>query len=357
MLVIKKPVIKRTSIIPQETAAPLAQDVSRVIPVRIYENDLFRTYVRAQPTQREAPLDQPVTPPIPPQPKGFVKKPRAMPEFLPPLDVELKGIIYNSNSTYSRAIIMNRKTKTEHLHKIGDTLEDAHLIFVGKNKAMFIRSNGQQETLFVSAEAAQRDPMYAPHQASTSVERIDEHSYIINTNQFTREINNLAQFLDSLDVTTAFDRGQIIGCRIGKLIPKSIGPALGLQYGDIITSINGIPVINTSNRVKIYKQIEEAETQQLSATILRGDKQITMDYTLRQDAPRRPMPDPYKKIPAGTPLPAETQNSMRSNKKAADVTEQTLDQAQTNNAVADIFKKNDKKAMLEYGGRNTLLQR
>ena len=179
MLILKKPIIKRTSISPQEPSAPLMQEVSKINPVRIYESDLFRTFVRAQPLQQEVAVeDQPIVPPAPPLPKTFVKKQRAMPEFLAPLEVELKGIIYNSNSVYSRAIIMDRKTKQEKLHKIGDTLEDAHLIFIGKNKAMFIRSNGQQETLFVSAEAAQKDPMYAPHNVSTAVERIDEHDFM-----------------------------------------------------------------------------------------------------------------------------------------------------------------------------------
>ena len=359
MLILKKPIIKRTSISPQEPATPLAQEVSKINPVRIYESDLFRTFVRAQPLQQEVAVeDQPIVPPAPPLPKTFVKKQRAMPEFLAPLEVELKGIIYNSNSVYSRAIIMDRKTKQEKLHKIGDTLEDAHLIFIGKNKAMFIRSNGQQETLFVSAEAAQKDPMYAPHNVSTAVERIDEHDFIVNADQFLKEVNNVAQFLDNLDITTAFDKGQIIGCRVGKMLPKSIGPALGLQYADIITSVNGVPATDTSSRVKIYKQIEQAENnQQISAVIQRGGAQLTMNYALQKEPPKKPFTDAYKMLPAGTPLPPEAQHMMRGNKKAAEVTEQTLGQAQTNNGVADIFKKNDKKAMLDYGGRNTLLQR
>ena len=357
MAIMRKPIVKRTSIIPLEVTHPFEHETSKINPIRIYESDLFKTFVKAQPEPVEE-TEQPVVLPMPPQPKSFTKKPRSTPEFLAPLDVELKGIIYNSNNANSRAIIMNRKTKMEQLHKIGDVVEDAHLIFVGKNKAMFIRSNGQQETLFVSAEAAQKDSLYAPPLVSGAVERIDEYHYIVSINQFVKEVHNLAQFLDNLDITTAFDQGRVLGCRIGKLTPKSIGSALGLQYGDIITSIDNISAITTADRVKIFKNIEKAvNNQQVVATILRSGHAITLTYTLHAEIPKKEIPEAYRMLPAGTPLSAQAQHVMRSNKQAAQVTEQTLQQAQTNNAVADIFKKNDKKTMLEYGGRNTLLQR
>jgi type II secretory pathway component PulC len=358
MFLLKKPIIIRTSIIPREITAPVTHDISQINPVRIYESDLFKTMsVKTEPVLPEE-TEQPVAPPIPPQPKSFVKKPRTMPEFLPPLDVELKGIIYNSNSIYSRAIIMNRKTKVENLYKIGDSIEDAHLIFIGKNKAMFVRSNGQQETLFVSAEAAQKDPLYAPAPVSNAVERIDEYNYLVNTKQFIKEIQNLAQFLDALDITTAFDRGQVVGCRVGKLLPKSIGSALGLHYGDVITNIDGIPATTTTNRVKIFKHITSIENnQQISVAILRGNNPINLSYILQSETPKKAIPEAVKILPAGTPLPTEMHHAMRNNKKATEVTEHLVNQAQSNNNVADMFRKNDQKAMLDYGGRNTLLQR
>lgn len=358
MFLLKKPIIRRTSILPPPITSSLETEASKINPIRIYESDLFRTHVKAQLLIPSEETEKPVVPPMPPQPKSFMKKPRATPEFLSPLDVELKGIIYNSNSLYSRAIIMNKKTNTESLCKIGDSVEDAHLIFISKHKALFIRSNGQQETLFVSAEAAQKDPLYAPPQISSAVERIDEFHYLVNTMQFAKEIQNLAQFLDMLDITTAFDKGQVIGCRIGKITPKSIGAALGLQYGDIITKINDISATTTSNRVKIFKQLLEAQNnQQISAIILRAGSPLALNYTLQQEFQQKKIPDTYKQLPAGTLLPAEVQYGMRNNKKSVEVTEQTLQQAHANNAVADVFKRNDQKSMIDFGGRNGLVQR
>lgn len=356
MMVMKTSLPKRESL-SAHGSAPLQNHLSRVIPAHIYENDIFKTYVQPVIPEEQKEKEN-FNPPLPPQPKNFSKKPTSAPEFLPPLDVELKGVIFNSNSLYSRAVMMDRKTKQEKLYKIGDSVEDAHLIYIGKNKVMFIRSNGQQESLFVTAEDAQKDPIYAPAQTSNAVEKIDETNYIINVDQFIKEINNLSQLMDLLDITTAFDKGQSIGCHVGKISLKSIGGTLGLRQDDIIVSINETPTNTTSDRVKIYKELGKAENnQRISMVVLRNGAPLNFNYVLHKRTVKKE-PDPkYQRLPAGTPLPVEAQKNIRENPKIAQVTQQTLSQAQTNNAVADTFKKNDKKSMVEYGGRNALLQR
>lgn len=357
MLLMRSPTPRRDSIYPQNVTR-IQQGAPLPNPVRIYENDLFRTFVRPQEAEK-TPGEEVIVVPAPPQPKSFMKKPQRLPEFLPPLEVELKGVIFDTNSLYSRAIIMDRKSGKEELYKIGDAVGDAHLIYVGKNKAIFVRSNGQQETLFVTAEAAQKDSIYTPSQISTAIEQLDETNYIVNTDQFSKEINNLAQFIEMLDITTAFEKSRSIGCRVGKLAPRSIGPALGLRYGDIITSINDIPTTSTSDRVKIYKMIENMESnQQVVVSILRNGMPRQFTYTLKQKPSKKtPEEQKHQRWPAGTPLPEEARSAMRNDPKIAEINQQTLAQAQTNNAVADIFKKNDKKAMVDYGGRNAFLQR
>ena len=40
-----------------------------------------------------------------------------------------------------------------------------------------------------------------------------------------------------------------------------------------------------------------------------------------------------------------------------EIAEQTIAQSRANNRLSNLFKQNDKKAMLKYGGRSALLQR
>lgn len=352
MILLRSSLPKRIPLTP-ENIQSFYKPTPKINPGSIYEKDLFKTYVKP-PVPEEPVIQKNIAPPPPPQPKTFTPQQPQTPELLPPLEIELKGIIFNSNARYSRAIIMNKKSNKEELYKIGEKVEDAHLIYISKHKVIFIRSNGQQEVLFTSALAAQNDPIYSPNQTITAIEKLDETNYIINVKQFKKEVSNLAQFLDLLDITTAFNNGVVVGCHVGNLPAKSLGNLLGLQSGDVITSINNIPTINTKDRVKIYKSLEKIVTFEtghnpsVPVKIMRNNKELEYFYALQKNEKRRASDEKHMSLPAGIPVPHE---------KIHEVTEANMKQTQTNNKIADTFKKNDKKSMVEYGGRNNLLQR
>ena len=70
---------------------------------------------------------------MPPPP---VVKPAALVEikpvqFLEPLAITLKGIMYSSDEQHNRAIIADNKSEAQKLYKVGDALEDA----VGKGES------------------------------------------------------------------------------------------------------------------------------------------------------------------------------------------------------------------------------
>jgi type II secretory pathway component PulC len=345
----------RKSLTPQ-AIAPLHKEVSKINITRIYESDLFNTYIK--PTiPALIPQSQAIKLPQPPAPKAFEKTPKAPPQFLAPLDIDLKGVVFNSNNIHSRAIVANRKTKEEKLYKIGDSILDGSLIYIGKNKAIFIRSNGQQETLFVTEEDAKKDPLYSDQQWTTSVEKINDTTFVINTEPFMKQVNNLAHLLDLLDITTAFEKGKSIGCRVGKM-SGSLGSSIGLEQGDIITTINSIPTTNTTDRVKIYKEIKEKKgNSSITVIIKRQNNNITLNYTVRNKLLKKVSRNEIKNLPAGTPFTVDGKQIITPAQKDLEIAEETLAQADDNNAIAELFKKNDKKAMLNYGGRDALLRR
>ena len=164
----------------------------------------------------------------------------------------------------------------------------------------------------------------------------------------------MAQFLDLLDITTAFDKGISVGSHIGKAASKSIGSALGLQQGDIILSVNNTPTSSTTDRVAIFKQLEKnTDAQPIVVKILRKGSTIIHTYTLQKDKNKKKEKPIEPSI--GNTLP--TQQAMQNQQKIEEVTDRTITQAQTNNKIADMLKKDDRKKMVEYGGRNNLLKR
>ena len=272
---------RRESIEPEISNERTKQDEIKITLSKIYENDLFDTYQKELPQTpiqtAQSPLPQP---PAPEKPKIPVV---AKPEFLEPLNITLKGItVMAGDDAKNRAIIQDNQTKTEQTYKIGNSIGDAQLIRIFSNKVIFLRANGQQEVLYLRAKDAENDPAYTEYVGwQNIIHKIDAYHFTVQSKAFAERIQNLAQFIDILDLSTAFSKGQSIGCRIGAIKPLSLGETLGFMSGDIIVNVDGISALDTPSRFRIYKHIiEKTSPEPITVQLLRDNNKLTITYTL-----------------------------------------------------------------------------
>lgn len=272
----------RESIEPEEYRKPIKREISKINISKIYEYDLFDTYKKELPVppKREMPLPFPE----PPTPQVIKIPEQPKPSFLDPLDITLKGIIIVAqDDTKDSVIIEDNKTKQESVYKVGDKIEDAQLIRIFNNKVIFVRSNGQQEVLYLRQKDAEIDPAYAIIDGWESViQKEPGNNYLLNPQEFTKRIKNLAQFIDILNLTTVYKQGKSVGCRIGHLEENSLGLALGLQSGDIIVRINDIPATDTAHRFEIYKHIIALDIDDtITVALQRNNEEVILTFTLQ----------------------------------------------------------------------------
>lgn len=277
------PLPERPRVALAQTHQPATTAQSHVNITKIYEQDLFDTYKKEEPATEAPNFIEPL--PEPPQPEQVSIPELPEPQFLEPINVTLKGIItINTDNSKNRTIIENNKTKQESMYRVGDSVEDARLIRILSNKIILLRTNGQQEVLYLREQDAKNDPAYATiDQWDTVITKKTDTDYLISTTQFTHRIKNIGQVVDILGLTTAYEKGISKGCRIGQLDEKSFGPFMGLEKGDIIISVNTIPANNTENRLAIYQQIIELPNESVIAVdIERNEEKQTMNYTLQK---------------------------------------------------------------------------
>jgi type II secretory pathway component PulC len=82
----------------------------------------------------------------------------------------------------------------------------------------------------------------------------------------------LGHFFQKIDVEPSFAQGRFQGFRVVELRPASFWQGVDLQPGDVVLSVNGMPIERD-------KQAYDA------AQSLRTAKELRVDY-LRDDAPR-----------------------------------------------------------------------
>lgn len=248
---------------------------------KIYEDDLFGTYSKELPRVKQ--LDTTIPFPEPPAQQKIVIPAIIEPEFLDPLQVTLKGIIVvGSNDSKNRAMIQDNKTMQEGTYKVGDLIQDAQLIRIFKNKIIFLRLNGQQEVLYLREQDTKIDPTYSlSHEWETVVKKTGMNSYLINPKTFVEHVKNLTECIDLLSATTAYQQGKSLGLRIGNLTKSPFGNLIGLQNGDIITSINNIPAQTTEERLAIYKNVTSLKPgNTVTINLIRKNKNMEIIYTL-----------------------------------------------------------------------------
>jgi len=106
--------------------------------------------------------------------------------------------------------------------------------------------------------------------------------FIIDPYEFVRKVKSIAQLIDLLDITSAYENGKSIGCKIGSLSEESFAPLLGLVSGDIIESVAGIEAIDTTNNFKIYQYLTSAKKgKEIPVVINRSGERFTL--TLKID--------------------------------------------------------------------------
>jgi type II secretory pathway component PulC len=322
------------------------KSISSIDLSRIYENDLFKLYQKQPPPIKIPQVDTTFPPAPSPHPLPPIEAPRI--EFLEPLKVTLKGIISSNDEKDNRAIIMDNKTKKEDIYALGDTIEDAEIIRIASNKVIFVRSNGQQETVFLNVAAASSDPIFT-HDVSwaTVVKKLSDFSYSVDPHALRKRVTSLAQFIDMLDITTALDNGISIGCRIGQISPESLGAALGFKYQDVILSINGMPISTTKDRVEVYHMLKKLPLESsIRLKLLRGDQTdetIEIVFILQSF-------DMDAASNSGLIPNNETRNNEMQNIPPKKI--QSLDPL-TTGTIASY----DRSAMQRYGSRGSLLER
>lgn len=284
LFMIQRVVPRRISISPGKMVVVQEQAVVPVDITRIYgERDLFNTYEAPIVPVRSV-VDSTVAPmPAPPKiiiPEVPVEK---TPTFFAPLDVVLKGVIFVKDDPASCiAIVQLKKTKEERNYQVGDLVEDAQILKILSNRIIIIRSNGQQETLYLREEDAISDfNTEAKSTPKSIVEDSSDGKYTINIDEFTKRVRNLGEFINLLDLTTVYKQGKSFGCRIGKIDKDSLGALLGFAIDDVIVKVDDYYVDDLAHRIQLYDHIVKKHVGDLIEVVLyRGQDMMTIMYGL-----------------------------------------------------------------------------
>ncbi len=312
------PIARRASLEPTKISVTDTKIGPIVDIVKIYGvNDLFETYIPEIAPSKIIEPDIPVMPQVPNIiPLTIpIEAPKV---FIPPLPVTLKGVMYmHDNPTKSVAIVQFQNSKEELNYHVGQLINDAQILKIYPNRIIVVRSNGQKETLYLREDDAEKS--FFKENSKEILSLIVPNGpgvYKIFVKPFIAYVKNLGEFIDLLELTTVYQKGKSIGCRVGKADKDSLGGKLGFVYDDIIQKIDNLPITDIASRVLAFDHVMTKKiNDQITVQVQRAEQTIILKYELVEQSDHQLETSTTSKVKTNAPVDPQVMYNIEEERK------------------------------------------
>jgi len=172
------------------------------------------------------------------------------------MGISLKGTITGPEA-WARAIIDDKGK--QQLYKVGDEIMGARVLAIFRNKVI-MEVNGQEQQL-VPEEPGARKARGGPAMGRAMPASLQGN--MPPPADMTGVMQNMEQFLGKARVVPYFKQGEPYGFRISNVDNDSPLYGVGVRSGDVIRSVNGIPVRSPEDAFKAYQLLGNESTVQV----------------------------------------------------------------------------------------------
>jgi len=198
-------------------------------------------------------------------------------EELKPTELNLKlwgTVTRQSGKTY--AVIEDTKKREQNLYQIGDTIQDAVVKMVLREKVV-LSVKGKDEVLEMEKLASAS----APATSSPSGKRPAKprsRKIALKRNQIEGAISDLNSLMSQVKIRPHFKDGQPDGIALSNIRSNSIFRKMGLRNGDILMGVNDQNIQSVDDALGFYNNLKSSSN--VSLKVKRRGRLNTIEYTI-----------------------------------------------------------------------------
>jgi len=162
----------------------------------------------------------------------------------------LRGTI-SGPEEIARAII--EESNQQKLYKIGDSVKGAKVVGIFRNKVI-MNVNGQEQMLVVEESKSGPNQPSGSLAGSSRMPRFPRTG-MLGSSGVPDAMKNMDQVLGNARVVPYYRGGQPYGFRVSDVQEGAKIYQLGVRSGDIIKSINGIPIRSPQDALNAYQEL------------------------------------------------------------------------------------------------------
>ncbi len=197
------------------------------------------------------------------------------PEALRPLPLKLLGLLIRSQAKESIAVIRDLERQMSGLYRIGDRLPHGEtLITIASGKVTLRRSDGSLAVLPLEAVDRTAGGMIG----QGVVTPLSKRERLIDSEALQKVALPVLLELSQVKVKPAISQGRFLGFGVEGTASDGLLNALGVEEGDVISSINGKPLDNYRRATQLLGQALHQAF--FKVTLLKKDQKETFTYHL-----------------------------------------------------------------------------
>jgi general secretion pathway protein C len=209
------------------------------------------------------------------------------------LPLSLMGIMYSPpplGLKWSVAIVRDTEDKTMGAFAVGGKVHEATITEIQETR-IYLDNGGKTEFLDLldAAPNAPSPPVSAvtptpggdalSQEMDRGIRKTSEHSYDIQRQTLESVLGNMNLLSRSARIVPEIKDGKAAGFRLYSVRPDGPFAKIGMQNGDVITSINGLEITSPEKALEVYAKLKSAS--HLSLGLERNGQKVTKDYSIR----------------------------------------------------------------------------
>jgi general secretion pathway protein C len=181
------------------------------------------------------------------------------------------------------AVIEDTKTREQNLYRIGDTIQDATLKLILRQKVV-LSVNDRDEVLGMeeagTAKSSASGPRVARKAASPPKLPVSPNprQLTLQSDQIENALENIDQLMEQARIRPHIEDGKPSGISITGIKPNTVFRKMRLRNGDIITGVNGTPIESVEDAMRIFGDLSSAPEVQLE--IKRRGRKRVLNYKI-----------------------------------------------------------------------------
>jgi general secretion pathway protein C len=118
----------------------------------------------------------------------------------------------------------------------------------------------------------------APERLDQAIRRLDDTRYAVDKGLYDTVMADKRHLLASAKAVPAAQDGKVVGFRLFMVRPGSLLARLGLQNGDVVGSVAGLPLTTIDELKKAFAALKTAP--RVTITLTRKDVPMSLEWTV-----------------------------------------------------------------------------